>query len=570
MHGRCYAAWLTERVPEKAAPSLSSPLVPKVPPPKRARPTGHLVVDGSNIATEGRTLPSMAQLEEAVEAFLAEHGFEVVTVIVDATFGHRIDKSERDWYEEAIEANHMITPPAGAIGRGDAFILEVARRAGATVLSNDSFQEFHGTHPWLFDPGRLYGGKHIPHVGWVFVARSPVRGPTSRRAVRSSKDGGTRRGRTVATETKAATARGATAPDAAMEEAIVGAAAAATHDGDTEDAVATGPTRRRPSRRRTAATPVETTVDLAATDDVTTLGASQADDRDSDDDSASGSARRRGRRRGGRGRSRTRDTVATTERADEAPSTPAPIASAASSAHIFNTDDTYRAFIDAHPVGSTVDVTVERFSSHGAYGRCDDVECYMPTRLLGDPPPARARDVLRVGDAFTMVVHAFHDATRGIDLAGFTMSPVTIDYDGARRPSSISSSIEPSADETSETGTEQPTRRGTEVAAKKAAKKAVKKAPAKKAAKKAPAKKAAKKAPAKRVAKKAPAKKAPAKKAAKKAPAKRVAKKAPAKKAAAKKAAKKAPAKRTAKKAAKKAPAKRAAKKAAPRRAKKA
>ena len=32
----------------------------------------HLVVDGSNIATEGRQMPSLSQLEEAVDAFVTE------------------------------------------------------------------------------------------------------------------------------------------------------------------------------------------------------------------------------------------------------------------------------------------------------------------------------------------------------------------------------------------------------------------------------------------------------------------------------------------------------------------
>ena len=32
-----------------------------------------IVVDGSNLATEGRTLPSLAQLNEAIETFLEEH-----------------------------------------------------------------------------------------------------------------------------------------------------------------------------------------------------------------------------------------------------------------------------------------------------------------------------------------------------------------------------------------------------------------------------------------------------------------------------------------------------------------
>ena len=81
----------------------------------------------------------------------------------------------------------MISPPAGVIGRGDAFLLQIADRADAVVLSNDSFQEFHGQYTWLFEPGRLVGGKPVPHVGWVFMNRSPVRGPLSRRSVSDAK-----------------------------------------------------------------------------------------------------------------------------------------------------------------------------------------------------------------------------------------------------------------------------------------------------------------------------------------------------------------------------------------------
>ena len=55
----------------------------------------HLVVDGSNIATEGRTMPSLAQLDEAVRSFLAERPHEIWTVVVDATVEHRNDASER-------------------------------------------------------------------------------------------------------------------------------------------------------------------------------------------------------------------------------------------------------------------------------------------------------------------------------------------------------------------------------------------------------------------------------------------------------------------------------------------
>ncbi|GIU83970.1 MAG: hypothetical protein KatS3mg008_0745 [Acidimicrobiales bacterium] len=134
-----------------------------------------VVVDGSNLATEGRRRPSLKQLDEAVTAFLRQHEFDELTVVVDATFAHRIDPSERKAFQEAVDAGEIVVPPAGVVGRGDAFVLEIAQQTGATVLSNDSFAEFQDEFPWLFDEGRLIGGKPIPGVGWVFVERVPVR-----------------------------------------------------------------------------------------------------------------------------------------------------------------------------------------------------------------------------------------------------------------------------------------------------------------------------------------------------------------------------------------------------------
>ena len=124
-------------------------------------PDRHVIVDGSNIATEGRSLPSLDQLDEAVRAFQSDHPDASITVVVDATFAHRIAKKERKAFDAAVDAGEIIVPPAGAIGRGDAFILQVAAKGDAEVLSNDSFQEFHGEHRWLFDEGRLIGAKPV-------------------------------------------------------------------------------------------------------------------------------------------------------------------------------------------------------------------------------------------------------------------------------------------------------------------------------------------------------------------------------------------------------------------------
>ncbi|HWF23507.1 MAG TPA: S1 RNA-binding domain-containing protein, partial [Acidimicrobiales bacterium] len=210
--------------------------------PNDPAPNRRIVVDGSNLATEGRSLPSLAQLEEAIQAFLEEFpGFRNadVIVVVDASFGHRIDESERAAFEDALAHGEMVTPPAGAIGRGDAFILRIAEKAGALVLSNDSFQEFHAERPWLFEPGRLIGGKPIPGVGWIFTPRTPVRGAVSRAttsrakkaavaeddATSTSSQGGRTAGRTTkaggSTKKSGGRRRGKaseTAPDAETDE----------------------------------------------------------------------------------------------------------------------------------------------------------------------------------------------------------------------------------------------------------------------------------------------------------------------------------------------------------------
>ncbi|OYV23908.1 MAG: hypothetical protein B7W95_00510, partial [Acidimicrobiales bacterium 20-64-4] len=86
----------------------------------------HVVVDGSNLATEGRSLPSLVQLDEAVRAYMVEDPNAEIIVVVDASFEHRVDESERARFKEAEVAGELITPPAGAVGRGDAFILKIA------------------------------------------------------------------------------------------------------------------------------------------------------------------------------------------------------------------------------------------------------------------------------------------------------------------------------------------------------------------------------------------------------------------------------------------------------------
>lgn len=109
--------------------------VPKAAPKGVVKPVAkpasgkHVIVDGSNIATEGRSKPSLRQLNDAVMAFIAENPDAVITVIVDATFGHRIDPKEVAAFDKAVEHNELVTPPAGTVGRGDGFVLSIAKKS---------------------------------------------------------------------------------------------------------------------------------------------------------------------------------------------------------------------------------------------------------------------------------------------------------------------------------------------------------------------------------------------------------------------------------------------------------
>ncbi len=303
----------------------------------------HIVVDGSNLATEGRILPSLKQLIDAVMTFQEDHPDNTITVVVDATFGHRIDPSEIAEFEEAIEHNELVAPPAGAVGRGDAFVLSIAVKAKATILSNDSFQEFHGDHPWLFDEGRLIGGKPVPHVGWVFVARTPVRGPISRRSVKD------RKGRD---------------PKPALRAS----------------GVDFGPMpvpKAPPPRRRSAASPDVPVVSTTA-------------------------------RRAPTQPTRDQPTPAQAVAVDKPKAAPSAMV---------NDLMAFLAFVEHHPVGSLIEATFDSYASHGAYAHSGDVRVYAPMRLLGSPAPRAAREVVKLGDTLTMVVHSFTPSRRSIDVS---------------------------------------------------------------------------------------------------------------------------------------------------------
>ena len=139
------------------------------------------VLDGSNVATEaGRALYgdrvcSLKALREARDAVKERFLTDNVIVVVDANFRHRVHESEKEAANEALNKGEFMQPPAGAVGKGDALLLQIAGSLNAVVVSNDSFNKpgepFLTQHPWLLHPNRMLGHNYSKVTGWIFTPR---------------------------------------------------------------------------------------------------------------------------------------------------------------------------------------------------------------------------------------------------------------------------------------------------------------------------------------------------------------------------------------------------------------
>jgi hypothetical protein len=342
------------------------------------RPTRlRVVVDGSNFATEGRVTPSLAQLDEAVRAFMEEHPIAEIIVVADASFEHRVAPNERAHFKAAELAGEIVTPPAGAIGRGDAFILKIADRIKGVVLSNDSFQEFHDEYPWLFDEGRLIGGKPVKGVGWVFTPRLPVRNTKTTRPVKklsvtlshgAKPSIGTTLTPVKATKAKKAPTKAAKVPTKVAPAKVVPA-----------------PTKEKKPLK----------VELAEKKPVKALK---------------------------KPATKVAKAPPKPKKAAKVTVTPPPAVALRRGRHPVNPEADFALFRSAHRIGSRVEGEVTDFTSHGAVIKValktgQLIECYAPTTSLGNPAPARARDVLKRGDRRTFRLVAVDVERRIAELA---------------------------------------------------------------------------------------------------------------------------------------------------------
>jgi hypothetical protein len=433
----------------------------------------HVVVDGSNLATEGRTLPSLRQLDEAVRAYSEEDPGALITVVVDASFEHRIDEAEREALREAMLNGEVVSPPAGAIGRGDAFVLRIAERTGAVVLSNDSFQEFHGEHPWLFADGRLVGGKPVPGVGWIFTPRLPIRGAKSRAATsgpraRKDPESAPAKAAELARAAKKADRRGAkraaprvdtswpltpstpppvvrggrtpAAVDPALSNAISEAVAEALAPPAPEDEGRAPVKKKATAKKATASTKAAAAkkgtkkatakgvsgTKKAAAKKTTTAKKAAAKKATPEKAAAKKAApEKKAAPKKAAPEMKTgpakKPPAKKTPPAAPAPGPPTRRRSVAPPPAV-NEPLSFITFVATYPVGSTIEGEVVSFTSHGAM---IDValpgggvlHCYIPLSAMGDPPPTKARQVLAKGSVRPFVLSSLDPPRRVAELA---------------------------------------------------------------------------------------------------------------------------------------------------------
>jgi hypothetical protein len=359
--------------------------------------------------------------------------------VVDASFEHRIDEAERETLREAMLNGEVVSPPAGAIGRGDAFVLRIAERTGAVVLSNDSFQEFHGQHPWLFDEGRSSAASRCR--GWGGSSRPPAH-PRAPRAAPPRPRRGSKK------DPESAPAKAAELAKAAKKAAKRSTKKVAPVVDTTWPIIPSAAARRRARGPATRGSGRSRLVERhqrggrrGARPAPTVKVAKGFEEEGRDRPRRTPHPRSRRRRRPERPRRQSRGPAKKARGQEGAGQEGAPAKKAggqeggagdevgagqevdgqegaargaggvrtppkrrsATPPPAVNAPLSFITFVATYPVGTTVEGEVVSFTSHGAMVDValpdgGSLHCYIPLSAMGDPPPTKARQVLTKGD----------------------------------------------------------------------------------------------------------------------------------------------------------------------------
>jgi energy-coupling factor transporter ATP-binding protein EcfA2 len=138
-----------------------------------------IFVDASNIARSPSAPPDIDRLELCRRSVQLKFPGHPVVLIADASLPRIVEQqsesSQLELLNQMMSDGRVISVPPGTPGKADKFILKQATSRNGIVISNDSYKEFQGDFPWLFDEGRLFGHTYHDALGWEFEVRHPVR-----------------------------------------------------------------------------------------------------------------------------------------------------------------------------------------------------------------------------------------------------------------------------------------------------------------------------------------------------------------------------------------------------------
>ena len=98
-----------------------------------------VVVDASNVAYHVKNQNGQPQMSNVLAAVKAlEESEDEFVIIADASLRHDIDDKEK--FAKLLESDNVEEVPAG--NDADHFILEIATREKAKILSNDKFRDY--------------------------------------------------------------------------------------------------------------------------------------------------------------------------------------------------------------------------------------------------------------------------------------------------------------------------------------------------------------------------------------------------------------------------------------------
>jgi hypothetical protein len=106
------------------------------------------IVDGSNLAWARTTEDGLPRLDNLalIRSALAERGYQAL-VVVDAALRHQLARQDAGELDRQIAAQEVIQAPAET--DGDLWVITIADHHGAPVVSNDRFDEYRATFPWV-------------------------------------------------------------------------------------------------------------------------------------------------------------------------------------------------------------------------------------------------------------------------------------------------------------------------------------------------------------------------------------------------------------------------------------